>query len=64
TKKQFWHSSELPLRLHHFRFDLIEQSKRPGSHYLWTFNLLFLPIIIQDFLCRSYRNQMIPDKWA
>ncbi|SQB15736.1 Uncharacterised protein [Enterocloster clostridioformis] len=62
TKKQLLHSSELPLRLHHFRFDLIEQSERPGRYYLWTFNLLLLPMVIQDFLRRSYRNQVFPDK--
>ena len=43
TKKQLLHSSELPLRLHHFRFDLIEQSERPGSCCLWTFNLFSYP---------------------
>ena len=38
--------SKLPLRLHHFRFDLIEQSKRPGNQSLWIFNLLLLTLII------------------
>ena len=62
TKKQLLHSSELPLRLHHFRFDLIEQSERPGRYYLWTFNSLFLLMIIQDFMWISYRNHVFSDK--
>ena len=44
------------------RKHLIEESERPGIYYLWTFNLLYLPVIIQDFLCRSYRNQVFSDK--
>lgn len=39
TKKQPWFCDKLPFRLRHLRFNLIEQSERPFSWYLWTFNL-------------------------
>ena len=39
TKKQPWFCDKLPFHLRHLRFNLIEQSERPFSWYLWTFNL-------------------------